>query len=765
MQKMKVVLLVLFMAAVQLTAGCGEQQKTEDTKNEQEDNSKKADSQIAAADEMATPIEVVEDDMIPVEGKDIKDGTYSIKVDSSSSMFKVEECQLTVKEGKMTAVMTMGGTGYLKIFMGTGEEAVAASEDMYIPFVENENGQHTYEVPVEALNKAINCSSFSAKKEKWYDRVLVFRADSLSVDALEEGVITTAEMLNLEDGLYTVEVQLKGGSGKTTVETPTKIRVTDGQLYATVIFGSDNYDYMKVNDEKYELINTEGNSTFEIPVAGFDWSLPVIADTTAMGTAVEMEYSLYFDSSTIRPAGDSSETPKADGTYTPSFRYTGGTGRVNISCNTVTVEEGKATATIIFSSSSYTYVKVDGTTYYNENKGGESTFTIPVNLNSTTNIAAETTAMGDPHEIEYVLYTYIDGTQELDPEAPVIEGLTYEATVELKYAECFQIYRYEGGYSIIKVDDGRDYIIIPEDGSVPEGLSSDCTILQQPLNRIYLQATSSASLFDAIDAVDTIRLSGTKQEDWYVESMAEAMENGELLFAGKYSEPDYEMMIAEGCDLAMESTMILHNPEVQEKLEEMGIPVFIERSSYESHPLAKTEWVKVIGELVGEPEKASEVFDIQDQYVTELEDLENTGKTVAFFYVNQNGIVVTRKSTDYLPKMIELAGGKYVFENLGDPNTVTSGVNMTMEEFYAGAKDADYLIYNAAIDEPLESIEDLLLESQLFADFKAVQEGNVWSTGKSLHQATSTLGSMVQDLNAMLTDENAEKLTYMHRLH
>lgn len=421
MQKMKVVLLVLFMAAVQLTAGCGEQQKTEDTKNEQEvsakeqaDNSKKADSQIAAADEMATPIEVVEDDMIPVEGKDIKDGTYSIEVDSSSSMFKVEECQLTVKEGKMTAVMTMGGTGYLKIFMGTGEEAVAASEDMYIPFVENENGQHTYEVPVEALNKAINCSSFSAKKEKWYDRVLVFRADSLSVDALEKGMITTAEMLNLEDGLYTAEVQLKGGSGKTTVETPAKIRVTDGQLYATVIFGSDNYDYMKVNDEKYELINTEGNSTFEIPVAGFDWSLPVIADTTAMGTAVEMEYSLYFDSATIQPAGDSSETPKASGTYAPSFGYTGGTGRVNISCNTVMVEEGKATATIIFSSSSYTYVKVDGTTYYNENKGGESTFTIPVNLNSTTNIAAETTAMGDPHEIEYVLYTYIDGTDVSD---------------------------------------------------------------------------------------------------------------------------------------------------------------------------------------------------------------------------------------------------------------------------------------------------------------------------------------------------------------
>lgn len=355
--------------------------------------------------------------------------------------------------------------------------------------------------------------------------------------------------------------------------------------------------------------------------------------------------------------------------------------------------------------------------------------------------------------------------QNVDTKAPVIDGLTYESTVELEYAECFQIYRYEGGYSVIRIDDGRDYILIPEGGVVPQGLPSSCTVLQLPLDRMYLQATSSASLFDSIEAVDHIRLAGTKQDGWYVESIVEAMGRGDILFAGKYSEPDYEMMIAQGCDLAVESTMILHNPEVLEKLEETGIPVLIERSSYESHPLAKTEWIKLIGELVGEPEKAKEAFDIQARYVEELEDFANTGKTVVFFYVNQNGVVVTRKSSDYLPKMIELAGGKYIFENLGDSETATSGVNMTMEEFYAGAKDADYIIYNAAIDEPLESIDELLLESKLFADFKAVKEGNVWSTGKSLHQATSTLGSMVQDLNTMLTDENAEELKYMYRLH
>lgn len=356
-------------------------------------------------------------------------------------------------------------------------------------------------------------------------------------------------------------------------------------------------------------------------------------------------------------------------------------------------------------------------------------------------------------------------TDEVDAKAPVIEGLTYESTVELKYAECFQIFRYEGGYSVIRVDDGRDYILIPEGGEVPEDLPSSCTILQLPLDHIYLQATAQMCFFDSLEELDHIRLSGTDKDAWYVDGAVEAMENGDIIFAGKYSEPDYELMIAEGCDLALESTMILHNPEVMEKLEEMGIPVFIERSSYESEPLAKTEWVKLVGELVGEPEKAEALFEEQLQMVADLEDFENTEKTVAFFYINQNGIIVTRKSDDYFAKMIENAGGRYIFEDLGDPETNTSGVNMTMEEFYATAQSADYIIYNASIDDPLNSIDELIAENALFADFKAVKEGNVWTTGKSLHQATDNLGSVTRDINTMLVDEDAEELTFMKRLH
>ena len=354
---------------------------------------------------------------------------------------------------------------------------------------------------------------------------------------------------------------------------------------------------------------------------------------------------------------------------------------------------------------------------------------------------------------------------EVDTKAPVIKGLTYESTVELEYAKCFQIYRYEGGYSVIRVDDGRDYILVPEGEEVPEGLPASCTILHKPMDNIYLQATSMMCFFDSLEELDHIRLAGTDIDGWYVDGAVEAMEKGDIIFAGKYSEPDYEMMEAEGCDLALESTMILHNPEVMEKLEEMGIPVFIERSSYETEPLAKTEWVKLIGELVGETEKAEELYNSQKAMVSELEGVENTEKTIAFFYINQNGIIVTRKSDDYFAKMIENAGGRYVFENLGDPESKTSGVNMTMEEFYATAQNADYIIYNASIDDPLNSVQELIDQNKLFADFKAVKEGNVWTTGKSLHQATDNLGSVTKDINTMLFDENAEELTFMKRLH
>ena len=238
--------------------------------------------------------------MEPVPGSDVKDGVYQVTVDSSSSMFNITSCELTVQNGNMTAVMTMGGTGYLYVFMGTGEEAAQAQQSSYIPFEENEKGEHTFTVPVEALDAGIDCAAFSKNKEKWYDRTLVFRADSLPADALSNNAITTPESLNLEDGTYSIDVSLEGGSGRASVESPATLTVADGNVTAKIIWSSANYDYMKVDGTQFNCLNTEGNSTFEIPVTGFDYKMPVSADTTAMSTPHEIEYTLYFDSSTLQ---------------------------------------------------------------------------------------------------------------------------------------------------------------------------------------------------------------------------------------------------------------------------------------------------------------------------------------------------------------------------------------------------------------------------------------------------------------------------------
>lgn len=256
--------------------------------------------QVAGLADMAAPVEMDLEGLTPVYGSSLKNGVYDITVDSSSSMFKIVSCQLTVEDGGMTAVMTMGGTGYLYVYMGTGEQAAAASEDSYIPFAENESGAHTYTIPVEALNSGIDCAAFSKNKEMWYDRTLVFRADSLPMYAFADGVIATAESLGLADGSYTVDVTLSGGSGRAGVESPALLTVKNGTATAAIMWSSSNYDYMKVDGVRYDLVNTEGNSAFAIPVLGFDFPMPVQANTTAMSTPHEIEYTLYFDSTTIR---------------------------------------------------------------------------------------------------------------------------------------------------------------------------------------------------------------------------------------------------------------------------------------------------------------------------------------------------------------------------------------------------------------------------------------------------------------------------------
>ena len=296
-------------AAQAETASAAEKEETTATPAVKEETSSADTSKVAGAGDMAAVEEVVEEGMVPVASSGLVPGTYKVKADSSSSMFRITDCELTVTEGDdvMQAFLTLSGSAYLYLFPGTAEEAAAADASEYIEAGENAEGKNTFLFPVEALDFGVPCAAFSKNKEMWYDRTLVFRADSLPLSAFREGEVLTPSGLDLDDGEYTAEVVLSGGSGRASVQSPAGLtlknsRSAEAEVTAELVWSSANYDYMVVEGEKYLPEIADGHSVFRIPVTCFDRNMAVIADTTAMSQAHEIEYSLRFDSSSLTPA-------------------------------------------------------------------------------------------------------------------------------------------------------------------------------------------------------------------------------------------------------------------------------------------------------------------------------------------------------------------------------------------------------------------------------------------------------------------------------
>ena len=342
-------------------------------------------------------------------------------------------------------------------------------------------------------------------------------------------------------------------------------------------------------------------------------------------------------------------------------------------------------------------------------------------------------------------------------------SLKYISTEELKYADGFKIDYYEDDYVVLTTNsDGNEYLIVPEGKEVPSDVPDEMIIIQRPVNDIYLVASASMDMFCELDELDSILFSGQKAENWNIDEARMAMEDGSILYAGKYSAPDYEMLLETGCGLVIENTMIFHSPEVLERFDDLGIPYIVDYSSYENHPLGRVEWIKFYGALLDEKEKADSIFDNECAMVDAI-DTENTGLKVAYFYITSNGLVQVRCSNDYIPKMIELAGGEYALENIGDEDSVKSTVNLQIEEFYSLAKDADYIIYNSSIDKSVESVEDIINKCPSIADFRAVKEGNVWCTSIDAYQESLSVGYMIEDMNTMLTGSDKET-TYLYHL-
>lgn len=347
--------------------------------------------------------------------------------------------------------------------------------------------------------------------------------------------------------------------------------------------------------------------------------------------------------------------------------------------------------------------------------------------------------------------------------APDISGLTYESELELQRATEFSVYRYEGGYDLIDIHEGDKFLLVPEGGKAPETVPEGVIVLQKPVDKIYLAATATMAMFCSCDALDHIRMSSIKASDWSFDEPREAMEKGDIIYAGRYSTPDYETLFDEECDLAIESTMIYHTPEVKEMIEKLDVPVMVDRSSYEEDPMGRAEWIKLYGVLTDHEKEAEAFFDEQMAKLKDLDDFKNTEKTVAFFYLTADGKVVVRKSTDYVPKMIEIAGARYAFSDLDDDSDRTS-VDMSVETFYESAVSADYIIYNGSIDGSVKTVDDLLAKDPIMKELKAVKDGNCWVTGDSMYQRTDIVADMILDFHKAFTGDDPSDLKYLQKL-
>ena len=524
-----------------------------------------------------------------------EDGTYKANVTSSSSMFKVTDCVLTSKNGKMTAKVTLSGTGYDYLYAGTSAKAAADSAN-WVKFVE-ENGKYTYIIPVDALDAEIPVAAHSKKNNKWYDRTLVFSSTGVK----------------------------KPGSN-----------------------GPANGNNGNTNQGN----NTSQNTNFG-------------TDTPSGGTGTnqtpdkESKYEADLNGGTARV---NSATTLVDGVYTPDkFSWSGGTGKVSISCTKITVTGGQAYATIVFSSGSYGYVKANGNTYYPTTTGSTSTFVIPVELNKNNTIIGMTTKMSTAHEISYSIFIYLsaaakaDGTtvsgetnlsaDTLDEKAPEIMGLSYQSETKVEHAKYFKIYHYDQGITLLEIDQRKDedtketktkdtkedtdsgltpaqeeklalykakivrYLIVPEDAEIPAGLDKEMIVIQKPKKSAYVGSEEVLEILDKLNATDQITSVGVKQKNCKVEGIAKAMKAKKIIYAGTYKKPENKKLMKSKCDLAILSNKILPDEknekkmsvedqqkryeELAEKFVLLDVPMIVDRSADEEKDDAKAEWSKV----------------------------------------------------------------------------------------------------------------------------------------------------------------------------
>ena len=558
----------------------------------------------------------------------VANGIYSMDVASSSSMFKVVDCILTAKDGKMNAVLTLSGTGYGYLYMGTKEEAASADQSSWIPYQVNKEGKYTYTVPVEALDKEIAVAAYSIKKGIWYDRTLTFQSETMKKIA----------------DLNSTDSENKGDSGNTGNNGNTGNSGTTGGSNNT---GTNNSAFPGGSVSGTNSGKTDGNDGKADNVSKYESDISGSTSHVDSGTTLK------------------------DGVYTPDrFTWSGGTGKVKITCNKVTIQNGQAYATLVFSSDHYQYVKANGNKYYTTKGGGSATVVIPVALNQNNKIIGMTDKMSVAHEIEYTIFIYLaaanggtstNGTdistssnQKLDEKAPEIIGLEYQSETKLDYAEYFKIYHYDQGIVLLEIDMTKDtardpekaedkkseadnsdseksskkkvasvtinrsedaksvdtkksdtdsksdasveesaasdnngtseqdlaaelykgnvvkYLIVPEDVEVPVGLEQDMIIVKKPVDHTYAESDEILNTMKDLDLLDNVAAVGMKSKDCTVSEIADKMKakdgekNAEVAYAGTADKLKLKNFVKSEVNLALFTGDILPGAKSEE---------------------------------------------------------------------------------------------------------------------------------------------------------------------------------------------------------
>ena len=474
----------------------------------------------------------------------------------------------------------------------------------------------------------------------------------------------------------------------------------------------------------------------------------------------------------------------ADGKYLCEAVLSGGSGKASVeSPCSVTIENGKALAKLIWSSSNYDYMRSgDGLSekIINESAPGEnSSFSIPVPFfDREFSVIADTTAMSVAHEIEYTLIIRSPGAEPSAKEEiaqndneivkPELTGLTLIDSLPLLYTKGFEVEHYEDNaknrYSFITIADGNmsgetsQYFLMASGGKGDISLLEENKKKNPGLTVIYDTKKTCIVSGQAMDpvaklgAMENIAFSGRKKDDWAIPEAKDAMEKGGILYAGKYSSPDFELLLSGGCGLMIENTMIYHNPKIKEKLESIGIPVLVERSGYEDDPLGRLEWVKLYGAIFDREEEAKKLFDEQVERIEKVKGLPETDKTVAVFSVDSNGRVSVRRPGDYISRMIELSGGKYLPKGpLGDSSSST--LKLSMEDFFLKCENADILIYNSTISGEIEKKSDLVSKSKILKDMKAFKEGDIYCLSSDYYEMSMSTADFISDMRKVLLGE------------